>query len=146
MKKIYNFNNSIIRVEFEPGIVRVYSDAGLWKFMETDYQARLQVLVTIIKKDYQNEYFKTLAISDQSLIVEILAHVYCDYIGLQFNLFVKFKPLNILVNKLLKRAAIVDCGERHKDSNRWLWDLLSGQTDLLIKLLPKRLNYQKLKS
>jgi len=146
MNKIYELESCYIKVRLLPGLIRVYSDAELWRFLSGKTSERFTLLVETIKSDYQTHFNKALAISNNSLVVEILVHVYCDYLGLRFNRMVKIKPLNKLVHRLLKRAEVVDCGEAAKDSNRWVWDTLAGFRFLFIKLLPKNLNKGKLKT
>ncbi|RDC58621.1 hypothetical protein DU508_01085 [Pedobacter chinensis] len=146
MNKIYELESCDIKACLEPGLIRVYSDAELWRFLDGKADERFALLVETIKNDYENHFNKSLAISNNSLIVEILVHVYCDYLGLRFNRTVKIKPLNKLVHKLLRRAEVVDCGETAKDSNRWIWDALASFRFLFIKLLPKNLNKRKLKT
>ncbi|GGE64680.1 hypothetical protein EV200_10693 [Pedobacter psychrotolerans] len=145
MEKQYNLFNHEIQVHFEPKLVRVFSDAALWAFLKDDAGTRFEILVKIIKDDYLKKYEVELNITNDSLIVEILVHVYCDYIGLRFNQVVKIKFIQKLVVKLLERAEVVDCGERSVDSNRWVWDLLSKYKKAFIKILPKNLNRRKLK-
>jgi len=145
MEKQYNLFNHEIQVHFEPKLVRVFSDAELWAFLKDDVATRFEILAKTIKEDYENRYGEELKITNDSLIVEILVHVYCDYIGLRFNRVVKIKFIQKLVVKLLERAEIVDCGERSVDGNRWFWDLLARYKKAFIKILPKNLNRRKLK-
>ncbi|TCD10430.1 hypothetical protein EZ449_08755 [Pedobacter frigidisoli] len=145
MDKIYELAGCRLKVSLDDGLVRVYSNAELWGFLKGNASLRFDLLVETIKKDYLLTFKKPLDISNNSLILEILVHVYCDYIGLLFNKMVKIKPIQILVSKLLKRAEVVDCGEQGKDSNRWVWDFLAGSKGLFIKLLPRNLNAKNLK-
>jgi hypothetical protein len=145
MEKIYHLENSEIKVGLEPKLVRVYSDTALWTFLKTDAGKRSELLAETIKNDYATTFGNKLEITNDSLIVEILVHVYCDYLGLRFNQIVKIKFIQNLVNKLLERAEVVDCGERSVDSNRWVWDLLARYKKQFIHILPKDLNARKLK-
>lgn len=145
MDKNYELAGCRIKVGLEPHIIQVYSNAALWHYLSVDRTTRFELLVTTIKADYANEFGQALAITNNSLIVEILVHVYCDYLGLSLNRVVKIKWLQTLVKKLLKRAQVVDCGERAVDSNRWVWDLLARYQSLFIKLLPKNLNAKNIK-
>ncbi|NTE01137.1 hypothetical protein G6M26_02725 [Agrobacterium tumefaciens] len=145
MEKRYNLFTHEIQVHFEPKLVRVFSDAALWAFLKDDARMRFEILAKTIKDDYLNKYGEELKITNDSLIVEILVHVYCDYIGLRFNRVVKIKFTQKLVVKLLERAEVVDCGERSLDGNRWVWDLLARYKKAFIKILPKNLNRRKLK-
>ena len=145
MDKTYVLENCNIKVGLEKGIIRVYGDKELWRFLDGKAHERFVQLIKTIKGDYLNEFNKPLAISDDSLIVEVLVHVFCDYIGLKFNRAFKFMPLNNIVKKLLKRAEVVDCGEKHKDTNRWVWDALARFKWLFIKILPNNLEKSNLK-
>lgn len=145
MNSIYHLENCNIKVQLDKGIIRVYSNAELWRFLDGKADERFIMLVKTIKNDYEQRFATPLKISDRSLIVEILVHVYCDYLGLKFNQLVKFKPLNKFVDKLLERAEVVDCGERVKDSNRWIWDALAPLKGFFIKILPRNLSDTNLK-
>lgn len=145
MDRLYELAGCRIKVSLDNGLIRVYSNAELWRFLNGNASVRFDLLVETIKKDYQEQFNKPLDISNNSLIVEILVHIYCDYIGLLFNRIVKIKPIQKIVNKLLERAEVVDCGEKEKDSNRWVWDFLSSYKKAFIKILPKNLNAKNLK-
>ncbi|PWS29127.1 hypothetical protein DHW03_04695 [Pedobacter yonginense] len=145
MNQLYELEGCTIKVDIEPKLIRVYGNAELWRFLDGAPSLRFDVLIDTIKKDYENHLGKPLMITNDSLIVEIVAHVYCDYIGLIFNRLVKISLIQRLVTKLLKRAEIVDCGEKGVDSNRWLWDYLARYKLQIVKLLPKKLNSTKLK-
>ncbi|MBC6109388.1 hypothetical protein ACFOG5_03820 [Pedobacter fastidiosus] len=145
MNKVYELENCKIKVHLEPKLIRVYSNAELWRFFDGKLNSRFNLLTETIKTNYRNHFGVDLNITNDSLIVEIVVHVYCDYIGLGFNRFIKIRWIQKLVGKLLKRAEIVDCGEKGVDSNRWLWDFLSKYKAQILKLLPKNLNKTSLK-
>ncbi|WP_051691878.1 hypothetical protein [Pedobacter borealis] len=145
MDKIYELAGNKIKVGLEPQLIRVYSNAQLWTYLDGKADARFELLINTIKADYEQHFGKALAISNASLIVEILVHVYCDYLGLSFNRMVQIKWIQALVKKLLKRAEVVDCGEKGVDSNRWVWDLLASSKSFFIWILPKNLNAKNIK-
>jgi hypothetical protein len=145
MDKVYELEEHKIKVGLELQLIRVYSNAELWKYLDGKANTRFELMVNTIKTDYEQQFGKALAISNDSLIVEILVHVYCDYLGLSFNRIVKIKWIQNLVKKLLKRAEVVDCGEKGVDSNRWVWDLLAGSKSFFIRILPKNLNAKNIK-
>ena len=146
MDKVYELAGYHIKVGIEPQLIRVYSNASLWAYLDGKANARFELMVDTIKADYAQHFGKELAISNDSLIVEILVHVYCDYLGLSFNRIVRIKWIQNLVKKLLTRAEVVDCGEKSVDSNRWVWDLLAGSKSLFIAILPKNLNFRNIKT
>ncbi|MBO9671837.1 MAG: hypothetical protein J7577_00215 [Sphingobacteriaceae bacterium] len=148
MDKIYDLAGNKIKVGLKPQLIRVYSNAQLWTYLEGKADTRLrrfELLVNTIKADYKQHFGKALVISNASLIVEILVHVYCDYLGLSFNRIVQIKWIQALVKKLLERAEVVDCGEKAVDSNRWVWDLLAGSKSFFIRILPEKLNKKNIK-
>ena len=145
MDKIYELAGNKIKVGLEPQLIRVYSNAQLWAYLDGKAEARFELLINSIKADYEELFGKALAISNASLIVEILVHVYCDYLGLSFNRMVRIKWIQALVKKLLKRAEVVDCGEKEVDSNRWVWDLLASSKSIFTWILPKNLNAKNIK-
>lgn len=146
MDKTYELAGAQIKVGLERQIIRVYSNAVLWQYLRITPQMRFNELVATIKADYASVFGQPLAISNRSLMVEILVHVYCDYLGLSFNRKVKVAWIQKLVKKLLKRAEVVDCGEKGADGNRWVWDLLAPCAPLFIKLLPKNMNAKNIKN
>ncbi|MCX2574383.1 hypothetical protein [Pedobacter sandarakinus] len=145
MEKLFYFQDYKVKVNYEPGIIRVCSDNELWQFLDGQASVRLEILSQAIKTQYQQIYNKALQIETDSLIVELVAHIYCDYIGLAFNKIVPIRYTQRIVGKLLKRAEIIDCGEKGHDSNRWLWDLLSAYKRTIVMVLPKNLHAKKLK-
>ncbi len=145
MNKIYELGACQINIKLEPKLIKVYGDAELWRFLSVKADSRLIFLIQCIKNDYEIKFKMPFKVSDDSLITEIIIHVYCDYIVLRFNRFIKIKWIQQFVIKILKRAEIVDCGEKSIDSNRWLWDYLSKFKTTIIKILPKNLNAKCLK-
>jgi len=145
MDKVYELEGNKIKVGLEPQLIRVYSNASLWRYLDGKAKARFELMVDTIKSDYKQQFGKALNITNNSLIVEILVHVYCDYLGLSFNQIIRIKWIQALVKKLLKRAEVVDCGEKAVDSNRWVWDLLAGSKSFFIAILPKNLNARNIK-
>nr|WP_199156199.1 hypothetical protein [Pedobacter sp. ASV2] len=137
--------NNLIKIEFEPSLIRVYSNAVLWQFLKDDKKAKFKLLANFIKDEYLKQFNKSLQISNDSLIVEILVHIYCDYLGLIIHRVIKVKWIQYLLMKLIKRAEVVDCGEKKVDSNRWLWDFLARYKNSFIKILPDDLNAKNLK-
>ncbi|WP_443939159.1 hypothetical protein [Pedobacter sp. MW01-1-1] len=138
MKKYYTFNNQKIGVDLKPKIIRVYSSDALDGFFSQSIESDLNTLISSIQADYTTLYKKELAISNESLFVEILAHVHCEYIGFTLNKNIKWRLFNRFIEKLIARAEIVDCGERKMDSNRWVWDILSFFQSFFVFIFPKK--------
>jgi len=145
MDKTYQLGNCRIKVYLDKGLVRVFSDRGLWCYLDGEVKANTLQLVKMIKIDYRDQFNTPLNIADNSLMVEIWAHVYSDYFGLLLKNHMKIKWIQNLLQKGIERAEVIDCGEKHLDTNRWVWDFLSHFNSILSLLLPKNISIKNLK-
>lgn len=146
MDKVYELRNYDIKVCLDEGLIRVYSDKGLWRYLDGEIALRTLELVKFIKMDYQKEFNKSLKISDNSFMVEIWAHVYSDYFGLLIKRNLKIKLIQKLIQKGIERAEIIDCGEKKLDTNRWVWDFLAHFKPIISLFLPKNISNKNLKN
>ena len=127
MKK-WNTKYHGIGLKFEPHIVRIRNDEIL-RFFLTHQKAACQRLANAALKAYRLKYGTELDISQDSLATEIWLHYRIKRIslmleGTRLGLFQRPAFRNFL-DKVLVHMAVIDCGERKCDNNRWLWDLLS---------------------
>jgi len=146
MEKVYELRNCNIKVCLNDGLIRIYSTNALWHYLDGAVKFRTVELVKFIKNDYQKEFNKSLKISDNSLMVEIWAHVYSDYFGLLVKKYLKIKWIQNLLQKGIERAEIIDCGEKQLDTNRWVWDFLSHFKTIISLFLPKNISNKNLKT
>lgn len=144
MDKFYEIDNSRIKVSLDDGLIRLRSDKALWIYLDGAAIPQTLKLVKTIKTDYESTFGKALKISDNSLTVEIWAHVYSHYFGLLINRNHKIKWLRKILLKGIERAEIIDCGEKSVDTNRWFWDLISGFKKPISWFLPKDIGSKKL--
>ncbi|WP_421943740.1 hypothetical protein [Pedobacter sp.] len=144
MDKFYEIDNNKIKVSLDDGLIRLKSDKALWIYLDGAAIPQTLKLVKIIKSDYDSTFGKSLKISDNSLTVEIWAHVYSHYFGLLINRNNKIKWLRKLLLKGIERAEIIDCGEKSIDTNRWFWDLISGFKKPISWFIPKDIGKKKL--
>lgn len=126
--KNWNTKYHGIGLKFEPQIVRIRNDEIL-RFFLTHQKAACQRLAMTLLKAYRLKYGVDLKISTDSLATEIWCHYKIKRIslmleGLQWKLLKKPAFRNFL-DKVLVHMAVIDCGERKCDNNRWLWDLLA---------------------
>lgn len=128
-----------INVELEPSLIRVHSDVTLWKYLQGKNLGKLVALVAEIKSKYAEEFNRPLKIRDSSMLVEILAHVYCHRVGVKINQQLNDGVLRNFLQKLINRAKVADCGERDRDGNRWFWDILAHFKTLVVLLFPRNL-------
>ncbi|RZL41009.1 MAG: hypothetical protein EOP00_25635 [Pedobacter sp.] len=146
MDKTYQLRNCRIKVRLDKGLIRIFSDKGLWCYLDREVKIRTLELVKVIKADYKNMFNTPINIADNSLMVEIWAHVYSDYFGLLVKRNLKIKWIQNLLQKGIERAEIIDCGEKNLDTNRWVWDLLSHFKSIISVFLPKNISKKNLKT
>lgn len=128
MKK-WNTKYHGIGFKFEPQIVRIRNDEIL-RFYLTHQKAACQRLARVVRKAYRLKYGTELKISEKSLATEIWFHYRIKRIslmleGIHWKVFQKSGFRNFL-DKVLIHMAVIDCGERKVDNNRWLWNLLAA--------------------
>ena len=145
MDRVYKLDNCSIKVNIEEGIIHLKSDKYLWIYLDIEVVKQTEKLINVIKTDYKIQFNRSLKISNKSLIIEVWAHVYCDYYGLLMHRNIKIKWVQKIVKKGIERAAIIDCGERKIDSNRWVWDFLSNFKKPISWFLPKNISHKSLK-
>lgn len=77
-----------------------------------------------------------LNISDKSLTIEIIGHVYIGNFAdilKEIPRIPKIAPIVIKkAYKITDHTDIIDCGEKEVDSNRWVWDKLAVLYDTIM--------------
>jgi len=87
------------------------------------------------KKEYKNIHGKNIDIRTNSFALEIAGHVFPD------DLFSAIKKIpylpkfikDFINNNILVHTDVIDCGEASVDSNRIVWDWLTGEAYEKIK-------------
>jgi hypothetical protein len=139
MEKTYELNDCKLLVVFENQLIRIKKPKALQKFLTNDIEERSEILVNSIKIDYLSFFGKELAISNDSLIIEIWAHVYASYFAKAMKNLISLKLVEEAADFIIKRSDIIDCGESEVDSNRKFWDVLANFKSIILTFLPKRL-------
>lgn len=124
-----------VRVVLRDGLIQISNDEGLRGLLQDDMIARTEHLVAAVKADYEKCMDKPLAISDDSLVVEIWAHVYAERFTLALKQAVDLALIDAAADFVIRRSEVIDCGERSKDSNRFFWDLLASFKAFLARFL-----------
>lgn len=118
--------------------VHIHNDEPLWQLLGRDPEENTERLAEEILAVYETQYHRKLEIAPDSFIVEIWGHVYADQFA---DYIARLTDLN-LVRKLLypvqKYCAVIDCGEKGHDTNRWFWDLLAPLKATIGGWLPGR--------
>lgn len=137
MEKTYNLSGHRLLVVFEHQLVRIKKPKSLQKFLSADIEMRSEVLANCIKADYAAFFNKELAISNNSLIIEIWGHVYASYFAKAVKNLIDIKLVDNFANFVIKRSDVIDCGEADIDSNRKFWDILANFKGIILTFLPK---------
>lgn len=93
-------------------------------------------LAQYLKQEHTNQHGTVLNISDESLAIEIIGHVYIgNFADILKNIprIPKIAPIIVeRAYKITDHTDIIDCGEKEIDSNRWVWDKLAVLYDTII--------------
>lgn len=136
MKKEYVIDGCTtpVSVQLKPQIVCVYNDEGLHCLLKDNIPLRVTQLVQHIRVDYEQLFHQSLHITNNSLIVEIWAHVYAERLTFAIARFLNWRLMWKCYKFVKKRCDIIDCGESALDSNRWAWDMLSKLKKIWLRL------------
>lgn len=145
MDKTYQFRELYITITIEEGIVRIKNDVALWLFVSKDIKERTDWLIDCMLIDYATEIGKPLKIHSRSIAIEIWGHLYYEYFILLICHYLAINPSIKRIKRLLRSSEIIDCGEKCKDSNRFLWDFLTPFYKIIYFLLPKNIMGKNLK-
>ncbi|WP_017154305.1 hypothetical protein [Bacillus bingmayongensis] len=92
-------------------------------------------LAQYLKQEHTNQYGTILNISNQSLAIEIIGHVYIgNFADILKNIprIPKIAPIIVeRAYRITDHTDIIDCGEKEVDSNRWVWDKLAVLYDAI---------------
>lgn len=134
VEREYYLEGYVITVRYADRHVSIRESAALTPFFAVDLQLRAGVLLNRIKEDYMHHLGKPLQIRDESLLLEILAHLYAGDVARALRHRTNIKFIHKITDLVIERADHIDCGEGDVDKNRWLWDLLSRLNPLLLKM------------
>jgi hypothetical protein len=140
MQRQYNIDGYIIKVTFKAKSIHIDNDVMLWNMLNAARLVHSRTLIAHILDEFEKQQGRTLAISSNSLIIEVWAHVYIDYFAKVLD---DITPLNLLAsvkNAVGRWCDVIDCGEQGVDNNRFLWDMLSGQVDRIHAMLPDKID------
>jgi hypothetical protein len=112
-------NGKTIYVEYLKDMVRIVNGPILQDMVT---QGHAKTIASVIKTNYKVRRGESLGIATNSLAIEIVGHVYPDKILKALDKLPLPSSFESTVKSLLKRTSIIDAGESHVDSNRWVWD------------------------
>ncbi len=116
-----------IRVGFDDCAVHIASDDHLKAFLKNGSHASY-VLAHAVLTHYRELFGKPLSISRRSLAAEIRLH------ALSHDLFTALEKKSVFASdglyhrfcrRMIRSAEVIDCGEKHVDGNRFVFDIVS---------------------
>lgn len=127
------FNN--IGLHCREHFVLVDLDDNLKSFLDEEGIGSME-LADYMKKFYSESMGKELEVSQKSLAIEVLGHVYVDHMCNVINRtpIGKTSKGQKLIEWLKLHMDIIDCGEKPYDTNRFVWDALVPFSTMIFKV------------
>ena len=126
-----------IAVRYTPKAIHVKTEPVLLAYLRRPEHGA-PLLAAAILASYKTKYGVPLAISLDSLAVEILGHVYIDVILEAIERLRLGDRFRHAVSRLKASTEVIDCGEKDVDGNRFLWDGLAPFADVIYAILGDR--------
>lgn len=138
---MYDWNTKFhgIGIVCEDKCVRVRNDQTLVDFLN-DPKTKGSLLIAEYARDlYEEQFGKPLGITQDSLAIEILGHVFVDKLAAAHEQL-KIRVADSFLDMIRLRMEVIDCGEADIDNNRRVWDALSvsGIRDIVFAVSGKR--------
>ena len=132
-----------ITIIYTEKLVQIKTDQNLIRYLDKKGKKDARILAKHILNHYKQLSGQPLQITEDSLTVEILLHVYLDKLSKLLQ-----KPNPIIPKELHKKllslsksieshTEIIDCRERSVDSNRHIFDSCAPFVDIITLLLEK---------
>ncbi len=137
MNKSYVLYGHSIYADIERGLVRIHNDVGIKHAIGIHPVQSMERLVSWIQDEHLNTHGRTLVIGRDSFVMEIWGHLYFEYFLLKYRLLSHIIFPFGLYKRFRKSCEVIDCGERGKDPNRWIWDRLARYRRRISRWMPK---------
>lgn len=130
-----------ISVGYKEKSVHIKTDEMLLSFLAQPEIGSLALSAYILER-YQAIFGKLLEISQDSLAIEILAHVFVDKFSNAIYKLINNESIDAenqpaplrLLEKVRGRTDVIDCGEASVDNNRVVWDALVPFRGLIYRM------------
>lgn len=100
-----------------PKVVHIKNDDLLKSYLALDYKNNTRQTVYASKNRYRLNYDSNISISDKSMSVEIIGHVFPDTVA-------NYLP-GWLASIIQNHTSVIDSGEKSIDRDRWVWDSIA---------------------
>lgn len=98
-------------------VVHIKNDDLLKSSLALDYKNNTRQMVCASKDRYTLNYDSNISISDKSMSVEIIGHVFPDTVA-------NYLP-GWLALIIQNHTSVIDSGEKSIDRDRWVWDSIA---------------------
>lgn len=136
----WNHDFKQIAICYNDCMIQIKTDQPLLSFLEEKGNGSI-ALSKHIHEQYKTMFQKPLDISQDSLAIEILIHVYMEQLTKTKTTIAKILPKKIAssfikcMEKLHQHTQIIDCGEKEVDSNRIVFDTLAPYHKIIYGIL-----------
>ncbi|MHC5268493.1 hypothetical protein ACYSNO_04800 [Enterococcus sp. LJL98] len=100
-----------------PKVIHIKNDDLLKSYLTLDYKNHTREIVYASKNQYKLKYDSDISISDKSMSVEIIGHVFPDTVA-------NYLP-QWLASMIQDHTSVIDSGEKLVDKDRWVWDSIA---------------------
>lgn len=100
-----------------PKVVHIKNDDLLKSYVALDYKENTKQVVHASKEQYRSIYDTDITISDKSMGVEIIGHIFPDTVA-------NYLP-EWLASIIQNHTVVIDSGEASVDRDRWVWDSIA---------------------
>lgn len=117
-----------LTIGYEPKVLRLDNDPALSCYLDGKGNRAL-ALAEHMRARYASLLGRELAVSADSVAIEILGHVFVDRLAEWAETLAERAPhllkyLDDAMEKVQRHTDVIDIGERAVDGNRWFWDAL----------------------
>jgi hypothetical protein len=118
-------NNKSITLKLNLHALKIFNTDSLSAILAENTEETTQKLIDSIKKEYFKLFNIDFEVSDNSMAVEIWAHIYAEKFAEAVEKFSSVNFIDKAAEKIMHHAEVIDIGERGHDDNRFVWDALA---------------------
>lgn len=124
-----------IRIEYELYKIRIFISGNLHSILQQNAVSGTEKFILAIKDEYQRLFDTRFIIPDNSMAVEIWAHVYADKFAKALKTHTSLSFIHTIAGKIMHHAEVIDIGEKGHDKNRFIWDRLAIFKSFIARML-----------
>ena len=125
MYSIFSIQDKNISVLLHKNSIGIVNDEQLTALVSKMPGSTTDDLVLVIKKEYHKLFNKDFGVTDDSMAIEILGHVFAEKFALAVKAISPVKLVDAFAEKICSHCEIINIGEKDHDHNRIVWDLLA---------------------